>query len=67
MFSLYPFRGYCASVFEAYTAVANGAVDRGHLHAPQHTEAPRKRKWSQKLSEFVKKSEHSDNLSRCGL
>ena len=65
--SFHPFCGYCASHFEAYAVVTNGTLDRGHPHVPQRTEAPRKRKWIERLPEFVKKSEHNDNLSGCGL
>ena len=65
--SFHPFRGYYASVFEAYAAVTNGTLDRDHPHTLQRTEGPRKRKWIKRLPEFVKKSERNDDLSRCGL
>ena len=59
--SFHPFRGYCASVFEAYAAVTNGTLNGDHPRTLQRIEGPRKRKWIRRLPEFVKKSEHNDN------
>ena len=67
MSSFHPFRGYCASLFEACAAVTNGTLDGYHSHTLQRIEGPRKRKWIKRLPEFVKKSEPNDDLSRCGL